>query len=245
MTVAFSGNADPAYVAIREARRALYGSGPRAAVDVLKQASQDGHIDFIVAVHAAEASLVRLRRGVPLDVPDLCALGDEGPFRALIDEARARPEVGPLRLGKLRLGLIDKLLKNKDLGPSIGGFPISVEATTSGHRYVHVTGAYTYKMPEGMWGRETHQSIEQVYTGDGHFTLSVVPGELADVPVVGACLLQARKGYVYSPMEQPCAFQVALSAPELRWEGHEHEMYSVLNRAIASHSGKLASARVL
>ena len=126
-------------------------------------------------------------------------------------------------------------MTNKDVGPHVGGFPIAVEALPTGHRYLFCSGGYTYKFPELKWGEVTYQPIEQVYTGDGHFTLSVVPSEALDVPVVGACLLQARMGYVFSPTEQPEAFHVRLAPRNSLWEGTEQQMYAILKEALAFH----------
>jgi hypothetical protein len=76
--------------------------------------------------------------------------------------------------------------------------------------------------------------MDQVYTGDGHFQLSIVCSDFGDVPVVGACLLQARTGYVYSPIERPEPFKIELLS-ERAWEGREQEMYRVLREAIEEH----------
>ena len=57
---------------------------------------------------------------------------------------------------------------------------------------------------------------------------------MSDDPVVGACLLQARTGYVYSPIEQPAPFRVELLRDNA-WEGREQEMYGVLRKAIEEH----------
>src|ERR1700730_6843311 len=42
VTVAFAGNADPALLAVQEARRELRRSGLSTAIDILKRESQDG-----------------------------------------------------------------------------------------------------------------------------------------------------------------------------------------------------------
>jgi hypothetical protein len=235
VTIAFAGNADPAGVAVRTARRELRLEGLMAAVEVLRCESSSGGTDFLVAVHDPKASLIRLRKGAAVEVRDTCALGRDESFRDIIDQARTSRNDEPLKSSDLRSRFNDKLMTNKGLGPYVGGFPIAVEALPTVHRYVGCSGGYTYKFPELKWGAVTHQPIEQLYTGDGHFTLSVVPSEAIDVPVVGACLLQARMGYVFSPIERPEAFSVRLAPPNSLWKGKEQQMYSVLKEALASH----------
>jgi len=112
VTVAYAGRADPAAVAVQEAHRELRRAGLVAAVEVLKDASSDGSIDFVVASHRTEASLVRLRRGVPLEVKDICALGDEEPFRALVDQTRESNDAEPLEHSNLRMRFTDRLMTN-------------------------------------------------------------------------------------------------------------------------------------
>jgi hypothetical protein len=111
---------------------------------------------------------------------------------------------------------------------------MAVEATPAAHRYLGCNGVYTYKI-DIEWGEETHQPIEQVYTGDGHFMFSVIPSEAVDVPVVGTCLLQAWMGFVFSPMERPQPFVVPLAPRQLEWHGQK--MYNVLKQALAAHVG--------
>lgn len=234
VTVAFAGNADPAGVAVQEARYKLRQNGLAVTTEFLKAESADGTTDFLVASHDPDARLVRLRKGVALEVADICALGDDEPFRDLIDQARAT-DVTPLRRSDLFTRFFDRLMTNKSLGPHVGGFPIAVEALPTGHRYLGCSGGYTYKFPELRWGEETHQSIEQVYSGDGHFEVSIVPSEQVDVPVVGVCLLQARMGYVFSPIEQPQAFLVPLAPHNEPWEGQERRMYDLLKRSLSDH----------
>jgi hypothetical protein len=144
-----------------------------------------------------------------------------------------------LEKSELHGDFIGSCLENKYVASGIGGFPIVVHALPNGHRYLHSRGGYTYKI-EAKWGAVTHQPIEQVYTGDGHFELSVVPSKVADVPVVGACLLQARRGYVFSPIERPEAFLVDLAPQDPLWKGREREMYERLNHALECHVAAVA-----
>jgi hypothetical protein len=100
VTVAFAGDADPAGVAIQAARRALRDDGLLAAIEGLKRESSNGQTDFLVASHNPSTSLIRLRKGIVLDINDICALGNDEPFRDLIDQALAdnqpsgRPAIG-------------------------------------------------------------------------------------------------------------------------------------------------------
>ena len=239
VTIAYAGNADPASVAVREAREQLRRTGLAVAVDVLKQASRDGLIDFLVASHRLEASLLRIRRGVALDVKDICAIGHEEPFQSLIEQARFFDPTETLKDSNLRFRFSDRLMTNKDLGPSVGGLPIAVQATASDHRYLFLAGTYTYEFPPLRPGEQVQQPIEQVYTGRGHFGLYVVPSQAVNTPVVGGCLLQARMGYVFSPIEKPEAFRVPLLPSTVEWEGHEQQMLEVLQRELATHVGRV------
>jgi hypothetical protein len=234
LTAAFAGDADPAGVAIQEARRALLGSGCSAAVDVLQKASRDGRTDFLVGFHSPQARLVRLRQGASLEVSEMCTLGHDEPFRDLIERERASTSEKPLRKSDLRFGFIDRLGTGKHSHPDIGGFPIAVEATPTGHRYLGCGMAYSYDIEE-KWGEKTEQPIEQISAGEGHFTFSVIPSESVDVPVVGACLLQARQGFVFSPMQRPEPFVIPLGPPESEWRGRENEILGVLKKALAEH----------
>lgn len=230
-TVAFAGAADPAHLAIRQAAKCISNKQFADAIECIKGWSREHDIDFIVASHQPHAQLFRVRRGVALDILDICSIGDTGPFREYVEVARLSTEDGPLRRGDLRSRFIDKLMTNKDLGDHIGGFPTAVEATSEKHCYLGCSGFYTYKFPLLKWGEETHQSVEEVYSGEGHFQLSVMPLLESHIPVMGVCLLQARTGYMYSPLLQPSARAIKL-IDRLDWEGHEEAMYGVLRQAL-------------
>jgi hypothetical protein len=230
-TVAFAGAADPAHNAIRQVGARISMKDFERAIECLKSWSLKYDIDFIAAYHQPRARLIRVRRGVALDVPDICSIGDTAPFSKYVEAARLSTEDGPLRLSDLRSRFIDKLMTNGDLGDHIGGFPMAVEATREGHRYLGCSGVYTFKFPTLKWGAETHQSIEEIYSGEGHFQFSVMPISQSDIPVLGVCLLQARTGYVYSPLCQTSARSVKLT-DQTEWDGHQDAMYAVLREAM-------------
>ncbi|MGJ4859506.1 hypothetical protein ACN6KF_005533 [Labrys sp. La1] len=230
-TVAFAGAADPAHIAIRQLAKLISAKEFEGAIECLKGWSRQHDIDFITASHQPRARLLRIRGGVALDVPDICSIGDAAPFYERVEAARVSTEGGPLGRSDLRSRFIDRLMTNKDLGDHIGGFPTAVEATSEGHRYLGCSGFYTFKFPALKWGEETHQSVEEVYSGEGHFQLSVMPHSESDIPVMGVCLLQARTGYVYSPLRQPSGRSIKLT-DRTEWEGHEAEMYAVLRHAM-------------
>lgn len=234
-TVAFAGNADAAYVVIRDARREFQKRGFSAALEVFRQDSMRGETDYIVAAHQKNTVLLRLRNGGQLEVgDDICTLGDDDAMKWYIERARSIRESKPLRNRELRTRFVDKLLTTRGIGPTVGGFAIAVEAVATGHRYLGHSAFYTYKL-DLKWGKETHQSEEQVYSGDGHFEYSVHPSKYNNVPIVGVCLLQARTGYIYSPLEQVHPFRVPLAPPDLNWIGHERQMYRALDAEIESH----------
>jgi hypothetical protein len=235
MTVAFAGDADPAGLAIQAARRTLLSGGVSAAIEALRSDSCSGNTDFIVASHGPEPSLVRLRNGVSLEIHDICTLGNDEPLRGLIDNARRSTDNKPLRKSDLLFRFIDLLLMGKHLHHGVGGFPMAVEAMPTGHRYIGCSGSYNYKFTEPRSGEENYQSIEDVYTGDGHFRFSVIPSKNSDMPVVGACLLQARMGYVYSPMEKAEPFSIPLAPADSLWAGKETQMYKVIKTALSDH----------
>lgn len=230
-TVAFAGAADPAHIAIQEVAKLISAKDSDGAIECLKGWSRQHDIDFITASHQPHAQLLRIRRGVALDVPDICSIGDTAPFYERVEAARVSTEDGPLKRSDLRSRFIDRLMTNKDLGDHIGGFPTAVEAKSEGHRYLGCSGFYTFKFPALKWGEETHQSMEEIYSGEGHFQLSVMAPSESDIPVMGVCLLQARTGYVYSPLRQPAGRSVKLT-DRIEWEGHEAEMYAVLRQAM-------------
>jgi hypothetical protein len=244
ITAAFAGKEGPAYLAFRDARRAFRSGGAAAALDVLVASSSNGETDYLVAAHHGETTLWRIKNGVqlPIEDGDLCPIGTDERFRDLID--RARTETGGLLWnGRLRNDFINLMITGKHGEPSVGGVPIMVRAQPEGHRYLHRAAFYTYKL-NIEWGRTTVQPMEQVYTGDGHFQLQIVPSEQSDVPVVGACLLQARKGYVYSPIERPqdpTPYAVDLLPGVDQWEGREREMYAALDAAIKKHVAAVAA----
>jgi hypothetical protein len=243
MTAAFAGNEGLASYAIRDARRACRQDGPAAALDVLVDSSGAGEVEYLVAAHHDEAMLVRIKDGGRLYIQDdVCAIGVHEPFKEMIDRARADTRE-PLSKGVLRTKFVDVIMTGKHGEASVGGFPIAVWATAAGHRYVGHDGGYTYEFPP-LWGRTTVQSMEQVYTGQGHFRLAIMASESMDVPIVGACLVQARRGYVYSPIESPqCPepYTIDLLPGEEKWEGREREMYAALRAAIAKHVEVVAS----
>ncbi|MDR7031257.1 hypothetical protein [Rhizobium rosettiformans] len=230
-TVAFAGAADPAHLAVKEAAKLVALKQFEHAIECLKSWSNKHDIDFITASHQPRARLCRIRRGVALDIPDICSIGDTSPFHSQVEAARISTEDGPLRQSNLRSRFIDRLLTNKNLGDVIGGFPTAVEATSAGHRYLTCSGFYTYKFPTMKSGQEIHQSVEEVYSGEGHFQLSVMPIIKSDIPVMGVCLLQARTGYVYSPLLRPSGRSIKL-LDRTEWEGYETEMYRTLQKAM-------------
>lgn len=235
MTAGFVGNAGAANVAIKAARCAFYSSGPDAALEVLKASSSEDETDYIVASHHGSARLVVVRKGGLVDTGnDVCSIGQDEPFKEVIQKARdTAVQERPAR-GHLHSKFIEVILTGKHGELTVGGFPIAVVATMQEHHYAPLCCAYTYKFPEIKWGETTYQSMDQVYSGDGHFQLSIMRSEMSDVPVVGACLLQARTGYVYSQIEQPEPFKVELLR-DSAWEGREREMYGVLREAIEEH----------
>lgn len=166
-----------------------------------------------------------------MNVPDICSIGDTAPFSKCVEAARVSTEDTPLKRSDLRSRFIDRLMTNKDLGDHIGGLPTAVEAKLEGHRYLGCSGFHTSKFPTLKWGEETYQSMEEVYSGEGHFQLSVMAPSERDIPVMGVCLFQARTGYVYSPLRQPSGRSVKLTA-RIEWEGQEAEMYAVLRQAV-------------
>jgi hypothetical protein len=244
MTAAFAGMEGPACLAIRDARLKFRIGGPTAALDELVRSSESGETDYLVAVHHGETGLWRIKNGVrlPVDDGEVCAIGAEGPFKKLIERAREETS-GSLRKGYLRGEFLVLIMTGRHGEPTVGGFPIAVMATPEGHRYLPCDGGYTYEL-NIEWGRTTVQPIEQVYTGKGHFQLAIIPAESADVPVVGACLVQARRGYIYSPLERPrfpAPFVVPLLPGEERWQGREREMFAVLRAEIAKHVAAVAA----
>ncbi len=157
----------------------------------------------------------------------------------MIERARASSE--SLWNGHLRSEFINTLMTGLHGEASVGGFPIAVRALPDGHRYVHHSGFYTYKFPPPVWGGTTVQPIEQVYSGDGHFQLSIMPSESKDVPIVAACLVQARQGYIYSPIERPEPYTVQLLPGEEHWHRREREMYSALTAAMSARLAAVAT----
>jgi hypothetical protein len=240
-TVAFAGDADPAAVAIRQAAKCISDKQFADAIECIKGWSGRHDIDFIVASHQPHAHLRRVSRGVALDITDICSIGDTGPFRVYVEAARLSTEDCPLGKGALRSRFINKLMTNKDVGNQIGGFPTAVEATSEKHRYLACSGFYTYKFPPLKWGEETQQSVEEVYSGEGHFQFSVMPLLESDIPVMGACLLQARTGYMYSPLRWPSGQAIKL-IDRTDWEGHEDAMYRVLRQALNEEAENLRQA---
>lgn len=234
LTVAFANSADPASVAVRNARRAFLESGREAAIEVIKQDSISGLTDYITVSHDPDASVLLTRRGASIPVKDICAIGNDEPFRHAIQEELLAGHDADLFRGTLRHMFMDRLLTQRHVGDGIGGFPIIVSATPHSHQYMMGSAGYDYKL-NIIWGQVTEQPWEQVESGDGHYRFIIMPSEQPDVPVVGACLLQARTGYVYSPIEQPEPFPVPLIAHNERWEGREQEMFGVLQAAIEEH----------
>jgi hypothetical protein len=106
---------------------------------------------------------------------------------------------------------------------------------------LHHSGFYTYDLPAIHAGETVEQSIEDVRTGRNHLMLSVLPSRQAGVPVVGACLLQAGIGWVYSPMERVDPFKIELAPAGFDVEGREQEMWGRLQDAIEEHVQAVAA----
>jgi hypothetical protein len=241
VTVAFAGEADPADVAIREARVRLLENGFDAAIDALRDDSRSRPTDYIVAAHLERLMLIRIRNGAALEILDICAIGDVVPFQELIAHHLNVPPTGSIAKCDLRFSFVDRLMTGRNLGNTIGGFPVAAFATPEQHRYVHHTGTYTYDLRQIGPGETVEQSIADVYTGRNYFQLSMVPSSRPDVPVVGACLLQACTGWVYSPIQDIRPFKIALAPAGTEWEGRHQEMFAKLQAAIEEHVDALRS----
>lgn len=240
-TVAFAGAADPAQIAIQNVAKLVSVKAFEAAIETLKDWSKQYDIDFISASHLPRAQLLLIRRGGALDIRDICSIGDAGPFEELVEAARVSNEDGPLKRSNLRTRFIDRLMTNRGLGDHIGGFPTAVEATSEGHRYLSCSGFYTFKFPALKWGEETHQSIEEVYSGEGHLEMAMMAPSRSDIPVMGVCLVQARTGYLYSPLCRQPARLIKL-IDQQKWAGHETAMYAVLRQAMDEEVENLCQA---
>ena len=234
LTIAFAGNADPAAVAIKRARTAFMTSGTEEALKVIRSDSSSGDTDYIAVSHEPAASVQLIRRGGCIEVDDICAIGTHQPFRAAIEEELLAASDPDLFRGRLRHKFMDPLLTGKHVTDGIGGFPVVVEANRDHHRYKFASAAYTYKL-NIIWGQTTEQPWEQVESGDGHYQLDILVSERTGVPVVAACLLQAKMGYVYSPIERPEPFPITLFASDERWDGREQEMFAKLRAALDEH----------
>ncbi len=239
VTVGFAGNADRASVAVRNARTALRNSGLPAVMDLLTDDSTNGDTDYLVGSHQPHAALFRIRNGARIEIPDICAIGDDAPFKDLLQNCRSSADDKSAH-GDLRSSFIDRVSTTKSIGDVVGGFPVAMIGTPEHHRYPHHSFFYTFDMPPIRWGETVEQSIDDVYSGINHFQVSVMGNDQSDAPVIGVCLLQARTGYVYSPIEQLEAIKVPLLEDGIKWEGREEEMFAKLRKAVAEHTTSAA-----
>lgn len=99
--------------------------------------------------------------------------------------------------GDLRSRFLDRLMRNRDLGPHVDGFPIALGSAPEAHRYLGQSGVYTYKFPKLEWGKATYQSVDEIYSGEDISSGAPSHRRCPNVPVVGVSLLQARTGYVF------------------------------------------------
>jgi|GEM_PF-4236986 len=233
LSVAFAGNADAASLAIENARDALLFCGIEDAINIIQSDSREGETDYIIACHSPKAELLCLRRGGRISVPDICSIGDDDCFKDAIKKAIDSQK--RLLDSDLRTYFYDRLLTGQNIGEKIGGFPVTIYATNESHNYMPFFGSYTYKFPKLKSGMPTYQEINQVYTGDGHFEFGILPPETPNLPVLGAYSLQAKMGYIYSPIEQVDPYCIRLWPSDQPWEGHEDEMLQILKKAINDH----------
>lgn len=175
----------------------LLKTGFDDCLQVLIEHSATGSANYIVASRLDRLCLLRVRNGVAIDIDDICAIGDQAAFQSVIDQYLNSLRDGTLTTGDLRYHFLDRIMTAKGLGNTIGGFPIAAVASPGRRAYLHHSGFYTYDLPEIPPSTTVEQSIEDVYTGRNHFTLAILPSSRSGLPVVGACLLQARAGWVF------------------------------------------------
>jgi len=73
-------------------------------------------------------------------------LGDEKPFKELIENARNPTDDRSQISSELRFRFFDRLATAKDLGDAIDGFPIAVLATPAEHKYLAHTAGNTFEL---------------------------------------------------------------------------------------------------
>jgi hypothetical protein len=186
------------------------------ALEFLRFASTDGTTDFIVASHIDGSQILKVRDGYVSGDQDFHWIGDQEAcslFLASIEEQReqhSRTIMHPddrAQVAKFyeescfRGGWSNLLMKSPALTQSVGGIPIDMLCSSSGHCYQGGAGAVNTTAiqitADGRWLGPDGQEVPQFY---GQYGYSLVGSALRGAPVLGVWLQETCTGYLYDPI---------------------------------------------
>lgn len=232
-TVAFAGAADQALGHIELAYRALAQSAPDEALSILRLATADGGVEFIVAEHRGPLTLYVFRRAGMVTVNDVCGIGSTEGFSQLLEHGLSHS--------------VDSLLFSfamQEAGAAgVGGLPIEVRLKRDNHHYV--TDGMAMNWDIDQWGPpndvgEIHAPLDRMKSGRDTFVLHRFGA--SGMPMCGAVIPQARTGIIYSPFLDRRGYGFSLLEPNLEWYGSERLMFDRFREIFSLETGRLKLA---
>ncbi len=208
VSVAYAGLANQSRDAVLNAKNILSDTGDlSAAIESLRlvTAEFDGLVEFAVASHFPRADLRKVARGKISGKLEGCYLGDSdavGLLEASIKEQFRRygqqdPDPERILTGAFKTMFLEVGIQLSDV---VGGIPMSLLASPYGHCYNNYAGAARWdKIHFGADGSVSQDPLEQ--GAHMQWGYNVQPSKLRGVAVVGAYIVEANIGYIYSPIE--------------------------------------------
>jgi hypothetical protein len=234
VTVAYAGHSDPALYAIRQARALLKTGDLSSVVEFLRQVSSNGDadIDFLLVAHAPHADLRRIWKGRVSDPLRESCIGNA----AILPEVmKSFSSAGDERTDahSFRSAFLDAFTNRRiHLGAGVGGFPISLEARAEGHVYKGHGFGESWKPIYFVPGQTTHETEEDMLTGEWSFHHHVLSSDRPGVAVIAAEVPQAKVGFVYAPLLEDDPQTVVLLANDKSWVRHQKEIHDALRQAL-------------
>lgn len=209
LTIAFAGLVHQALDAIRMARRYHISGSPPAEIEqklANATALYEGQIEFLVASHSAgQPTLRRIWDGlISDDLPYVCIGKREIQkklFEYKIDFTKnVTRKLGPHSDEHHFVDAFHTLFSGVYIDDGVGGFPIFATCSPYGHCY-NSTAIMSAWDPVLFNVPSTDQQLADRASGMTQWSFNVQAPKRRGAAVLGAAVVDAGVGYIYSPLE--------------------------------------------
>lgn len=244
LTVAYAGHSDPALYAIRRLFRDGIVRGTEATESLrLFTDSPDHDVEFIIASHQPRAELRKVWLGRCSQPLDQAWLGNPTISRA-VEERLQRSGDASSDGTSFWSAFIEAFTSDRvRRGTGVGGLPIGLKATATGHAYRLCSYHEDRSLIEFLAGTEQHQNPNTMQTGDWTYHFTIVPLSEPGLAVLGAHLQQARRSYIYSPLLDDDPIRVTVLEPGIDWTENQVLMNDRTSVALSLAAQRLKAAK--